>query len=443
MALDHKKLILPYLLCLLGFSGAAIAFYPGYLSPDSVLQLSQAYSLWFSNWHPPIMALLWHGLLVLFPRAAPAWPMLLLQLSMLWLSLLVLTYCVATRTRKFLWLIPLIGFFPSVLVDNNVLWKDIQMGNSLLLVYALIFLLQGLRQQVVKALLLIFILIFDFYAFSLRHEAIFACLPSFYLLIVFYFPTLKPKLKIVAVLLLALIFTLVRTGLEAAIHTHNLYPAQQVMYYDLASLSIATDQMLIPYDDCVTPDTCFRVIKARYDRDLIDPLMNGIPLNKFNNKAQYQELERAWFTAIFTHPFLYMQERLLFFKDLLVYRPIFYPYVAPNLFNLQNPRLSVTKFFLFGVDPFAEGFIVLFWVLLNLGSFILLRVNQKVFNVDPFYRLWCKSLLGAGLLLWLSHLIVAAAPDFRYVYWTMLSTLTGFVAIVLKLGLFEKDSFHD
>jgi len=304
--------------------------------------------------------------------------------------------------------------------------------------------LQEVKGRMLKFGLLMLMFIFTFYAFTIRHEAFFACFPFFYLFITLYFPIWKRWLKILASVLLVLFFALLNLGFQASIHTHKLYIAQLVMDYDLAGLSIATNQMLIPYNECVDPDsnTCFADIKARYNRDLIDPLINGLPLNKFNDPKQYHELELAWVTAIFTHPFLYLEDRWLFFKDLLLYRPLFYPYVAPNMFHLSLPNIKVTKFFLRVLDPIAEVFLVLFWVLLNFCILVLLWVRRKELRCDPFYDLWCKNLLFSGLIIWLSHFIVASAPDFRYLYWTTLATLTGLVTIILKLGLFEQDSSH-
>jgi hypothetical protein len=51
-------IILP-ICVLVGIIVTVAIFYPGYLSPDSLVQLSQGRSGVFNDWHPPVMSWLW------------------------------------------------------------------------------------------------------------------------------------------------------------------------------------------------------------------------------------------------------------------------------------------------------------------------------------------------------------------------------------------------
>src|SRR5207244_5079051 len=74
----------------------SVVFSPGFMSPDSFSQLGQALGLEpVSDGHPPIMALLWRGLIIM--TGTPA-SMAVLQAVVLWAALWVLAWCVYGRT---------------------------------------------------------------------------------------------------------------------------------------------------------------------------------------------------------------------------------------------------------------------------------------------------------------------------------------------------------
>ena len=423
-----------YALCLLGFLISVLSFYPGYLNIDAVVQLSQAKAFIFLNWHPPIMALVWHGLLKLLPWLAPAAPMLLLQLLILWGALALWVYLSSSKTRRYLWLLPLIGFFPSVIIYNGVIWKDMQMGNSLLLAFALTFLWQQNKVRCLwgRVLLIGSILFLSFYAFCLRYEAFFACLPLFYLWTQLIFPRLRLIYKFLLSAYIFLLFMMVSFSLNWVLSPVNLYPEQQIMFYDLAGLSLQEHVLLLPLDDCTDQGHCLQKVEAAYQRDLVDPLMNPKVLFLKLDPQAYQELKHAWISAILAHPFLYLRDRALFFKDILFYQPLFYHAIAQNPFNLQPPNARAASIFL-AYSHLAQPFNLLFWLLLNLVGLLYLRRQRAKKPGFSFFSGFCVLQLSSGLWFTLSHFIVAAAPDFRYYYWTMLSTLVSGVLILLNL----------
>ncbi len=77
----------PVVACLASAVVSAWLFYPGMMSPDSVEQLAQAVTADFTDWHPPIMAGVWWGLMRPFGAPPPPWSAALfldLQLLAYW-----------------------------------------------------------------------------------------------------------------------------------------------------------------------------------------------------------------------------------------------------------------------------------------------------------------------------------------------------------------------
>src|SRR5260370_15822462 len=74
---------------LLGIALTIACFYPGYMSPDSVEQFAQARSGLFTDWHPPIMSLLWRLADKLLPGP---FGMLLLDNLLFWPGMALICY---------------------------------------------------------------------------------------------------------------------------------------------------------------------------------------------------------------------------------------------------------------------------------------------------------------------------------------------------------------
>ena len=84
---------LPYIITyltvsILGFALCMLAYYPGLLSPDSLSIYNQARNFSFTDWHSPMMALLWALLFHVVPGPQG---MLMILLTFYWGALLLLT----------------------------------------------------------------------------------------------------------------------------------------------------------------------------------------------------------------------------------------------------------------------------------------------------------------------------------------------------------------
>lgn len=146
-----------------------LAFFPGYMSIDSVAQLTQARAHALTDWHPPVMAWLWGWLDVLWPGPAG---MLILHCTLFWGALGLWAFsCFETATG--LWILLALGLTPSVFGLLGTIWKDVEMGVCLTMAFALI--LRFERTGRWPALLLAVPCLF--WAMAVRHNGIFAVIP--------------------------------------------------------------------------------------------------------------------------------------------------------------------------------------------------------------------------------------------------------------------------
>lgn len=87
-----------------------IAFYPGFMSSDSIVQFGMSKSLNFNDWHPPIMSWVWSVAGFFFPGPSG---MLALHIVLVWTSVYI--WWISYKEQSFSWLILAIPFLPWIL----------------------------------------------------------------------------------------------------------------------------------------------------------------------------------------------------------------------------------------------------------------------------------------------------------------------------------------
>lgn len=115
------------------------AGWPGILSNDSLATLEQARTLAFTDWHPPIMALVWAPLdrILAGPGLMLVAQAVLYSLAMAWL---LAEACPRLLRRASPWLlVPAFALFPPVAALNLMIWKDVWMSAWLVVALACLF----------------------------------------------------------------------------------------------------------------------------------------------------------------------------------------------------------------------------------------------------------------------------------------------------------------
>jgi hypothetical protein len=113
----------------IGWLGLVLYAYPGYMSYDSVLQLTEARSGAYSDVQPPAMAWLWHKVDFVIP--GPFGMLVLQSTCLLAGAYLLLRSFMPVRAAAIA--ASLLLWFPAVAGVMAVIWKDSQMAGYLLL----------------------------------------------------------------------------------------------------------------------------------------------------------------------------------------------------------------------------------------------------------------------------------------------------------------------
>ncbi|MET9896230.1 GtrA family protein [Streptomyces sp. NPDC006465] len=176
-------------------------FHPGFLTADSVEQLLQAEGTRpVTDWHPPVMALLWR---VLIHTTDALSTMAALQTALLWGTLWVLAVALWKRTgsRPLSLLMFGFGLAPHIANFTGVVWKDVHMAYALLAVCAIALFARELPTGHDRArwALLALALLFMAYAILVRKNAFPAVLPLLPMLVFALWPAPGRRRWLIAV----------------------------------------------------------------------------------------------------------------------------------------------------------------------------------------------------------------------------------------------------
>jgi hypothetical protein len=134
-----------YLLCILGFGLTIWAFYPGFMSPDSVTSFTEARQNSFTDISSPVMSYLWRLLDKIV--AGPA-PMLILQNAVFWSACAVFWHATHKKSFRLGLCLVLFALMPQILSQLPVVWKDVGLGAALFLASALLYLADKTKNKV-------------------------------------------------------------------------------------------------------------------------------------------------------------------------------------------------------------------------------------------------------------------------------------------------------
>jgi hypothetical protein len=314
--------LIGYLACFAGFLLCVVAFYPGYMSPDSIRQLTEGRAWGFTDWHPPLMAALWG----LTDRVIPGpFGMLLLQNAVFWGALALFW---RTTYRKSFWLglcLVALGFLPTVLAFLSTIWKDVGLGVSLLLACALLY---ASRQLNSKSALLISVPLL-FYGYAVRHNAAPAILPLALwtgTIACRLFAPLKRKegkRRYLPFALGLVYFLLLTAGVLATTRIltggRSSFMLQAVLLHDLTAISIERGEALFP--DYIVRNQKFSLENAAayfspYDSTtLVRAEGSGLKLTE--NYAEIAALRSKWLEVVLANKAIYLNHRWETYKWLI------------------------------------------------------------------------------------------------------------------------------
>lgn len=407
-------------LALIGFSVSFAAFFPGWLSRDSVIQYSEALADNYDAWQPVLMAWWWGKLNHI--HSGPA-IFLVQDLLIYWSALglvAVVTYpCLGGWSVA----IALIGAVPSAIFVMGQIWKDVFFTSLVMLATALI--LQGkmvgkftwLRRSAILALLVM--------AVGSKTNGLIAVV----VVMAYWFhsePRFKGKiaLQLASVTCTATIALFAPRLLISKDRIQQASPIQYIQSYDLLAISVATNRLLLP--DYIVRKTG---ISAENARSFFWPGSNNLlfyntkagNIRSFDN-AQIADLQARWLNTIEENPWLYLSVRMESFSSLLRLCESEAAWVAvpesiPNEWRFSANRNIITN--LLETTTRAQPWLYFPWIYIAITALALFstpRLPEKIqsFNV---------TLSVSSLAFVAPHFFVAPASDYRYLHYVTLCAL--------------------
>lgn len=413
-----------------GFILSFAAFYPGFMSPDTLDQFNQALTGQYNTWHPPVMAYVWH-LLNTFYKGPQV--MLLLQLFFLWLSY----YLVASSSRNPYWRLVVLLLFMAPFVQNFAGWilKDTQMTFAWLLAASVIFksVVTGRKLNIPVAIGTALLLL---YGTWLRYNAIVALPPLCIAWAWVVFVNSKNVAKVgYAVGLFLVIFFGHNFFNDKILKASKANTDIQIYFHDIAGVYLKYGKNYFPTEIYANPDFDTTYIRAHYNQVDVTALLWN-PDNKqvlpWGMPGINEKLQAQWLKMMKEEPGLYLKHRYDIYEYFLAFKregppQYYFAWMHPN-----EHGYVVAESFLYKAYALYMGgrenqliFRVWFWVFLNVLLLPLVFVirNKK-------YRLYYLAIVLSGFLYTLPQYMVAnTVRDFRYIYWAVLACIIGMLVI--------------
>jgi hypothetical protein len=424
---SRRRLLVLSLAAVAGGAVVVASFYPGYMSFDSVMQLGEARTGMFTDAHPPLMALLWR----LVDSVSPGpQGMLVLHNLIFFTGAALLCALAIDSTSASAAVLLLFGLFPPVFALLGTIWKDVGLGVSLLLGFALL-----LKAAVSKSkYAFIGSIACLFYALAVRHNGVLAVLP----LTVWAGPVFanlflsRPDAKRSvwsAVAIFAALLASVSLANRALTHGRSVYHYQGFVLHDVLAISIAKSHLYLPpytYWDADPPSS--GDLKEIYDPTNIVPMFGGTPAPrhlKFTGEAnEAAELRKAWLHAVLDAPGAYLNHRWIMFKIQLGLgkQPVCYPYhwgIEDNNLGVSLRPSRLNEAAMRWLDKLRDTFLFRTWfyVALILALMLLFRW------LPPDHRAPAWALAASSLMYELGYFFVAPTCDFRFNWWTVIATI--------------------
>jgi hypothetical protein len=449
----HMPAATPTVLAGAGFALTMAAYYPGQVTVDSVWQLQQGRTSDYFDHHPPLMAWIWSML----DRAIPGpFGMLLVHALLAWIALLLFADGAARRGTRHAWLIVALGFLPPIIGIGGEIWKDVGMAAALLFATALVFRAGVTRERdagatrvdagihagparagIARATALL-ALVPLFYATVVRANAPAATGP----MLVYWARCTWPRLPLGAAIGVAAAVLALMLGVQQAIdygllHAHRAHQVQYLEAFDLAAIECAGGNAVIPAAFHRTaPDV--RPLCERFDPAQVDFLFNyiGAPLTASKDPEEIEALGREWRRAIADEPWRYLAHRLRASGALLGIgiddrrRMLWMPFSVPNAYGFVFEANALTRAIGAGVEGARAMGLYNGIVWLALAGLVVIygvRRSRRGVPVDDVAIALAVSAIAYAL----PYFFVAIAPDYRYLYWTIMAAALGAMLAVL------------
>lgn len=433
-----------------------LTFYPGVMTNDSRSTLEQARTLELTDWHPPILALIWHVL----DRIA-AGPILMLVAQAALYATAITRLCASAlpslmqRVRPSWLLIIAVGAFPPAFAISGMMWKDIWMSSLLML--GLAMLIQMSRQTTNAGRYKSFLLLVAYctLATAFRHNAAAATAGllagGVYYLIVGRTWLRHVVLSGVGGLVLAATMVLGVSIFNRAVATPT-NPTTSILLHDIAGTILRSDnpeqagrELLSEYSGLTESDPAVFMdrLKGAYSPDNANGVLRSsrrkntpFDIVVYDVDHDAELVREAWSDTIRQHPVAYLRHRASAFRCLLQLCDLdgwkVHSYVLNPRYigNGPSPQAHLQKILLH--ESLTRIYSPALWLGIVMICLVVGLLRLQATRSPAFFM----ALSGVGLAA--SLFPTVPIDSFRYMHWPVLvgwtATLMTFQYLVCNRG---------
>jgi hypothetical protein len=419
------------------------AFFPGQMSPDSYMQLDQALTGVYTDFHAPIMSAFWRLLLHLWGNPGVLFFFNNLCYWCFWCLLSLLLFQDWKAKLAVLGLAALPPLWSQVIV----LWKDTELSICLLGAYLFIYLVKsgGLKKPSLwghffpQGLAVVLI----FFSAAVRLNSLPALIPlAWYLVAPKSGRIFSPRVALLASCVLAFSFTAVHLFNYNILRAKKYHLFQAGEAFDIIGILVRTgDNAIIPaYWNHHNPRATPEVLVANYDPENVSTIGESlIPSDLVRitlDPSQLKELHDKWVGAIRSNPGAYLRHRWAAFNGLLRIgkSQSYYPVQLARDAEIdgiketgdRDLRVPLKYYFWY----FADSFLFKGWFYLAVAGIIMIL---NFFIPGPWTARNTASVCAASsaLLYEGGYFFYVWNADFRYLY---PAVVLSFLSVVLLIS---------
>lgn len=426
--------VLPWLIAIAGFAFDVAAYWPGQMSFDSAYAWWQARGGETTDIAPQLLIYVWRACDLLLEGPGLVFVM---HLALFWSGLALLSDALRISRPRTTALMLLVAFAPVPWLLRGHVWTDVGMFSALLFAVGALARAHATQTRgwILAALPALF------YAAAVRHNALPAVLPlAVWVAWLAGAPmTTRSRIAISAAALCAILIAgaaLINSSVQRRV---PLWPA--VAQWDLAAISIASDDMLLP-SFMIGPGLDVPELAAAFrDWSMVPMLQNtrhGMrdPFTTDYTPDELAGLRAAWLAAIKAHPRAWLAHHWRQAVALLGVHDPAWPreliYVDDEYRYRDNPRVARNENALHKALMRGAA-----WAS---GTWLLAGLPYLVIGLLAVPRAWRRRvelpgsialiLLGSAWL-YLLPLIMLVAAELRYLGWSCLASVLAFAIVSL------------
>ncbi len=302
----------PFVMAATGALIIGLSFFPGYLSFDSAYQYWMARTGQFDGVSPTLYMLLFSLSESIFKSS---YGMFLLNVAIYWTGWLIFSYVLKMAGFKMIFLVILAGIWPPTFMLLGHVWTDTTLLAALTLASALLSLIVITRKRRYFLIMVILLVV----AGSIRHNALLAVLPLFWLAWRSTFQAADRSHAVPATLVFVLSVVALGQMLDRVLvkEARSVWPV--IALWDLAGISVRVDKLLLPeftYQSGLTAQE-LKETKAytpysntplyTLPRHWVRDGLGGKPYSRDERIA----LASTWANSILAHPSAYLKHRAM------------------------------------------------------------------------------------------------------------------------------------